>query len=506
MPRIERQNIADNIDSLKLTLEPADYKDKFNSEITKYRQQAHMKGFRKGKTPMSTIKKMYGKPVLADAVNEALQRELSKYISKEAENILLQPLMAEGHKEVLFNPRNLEDYTFEFEIGLTPEFEIQGASESDSYEKYVVNEVPDNLIDDDLDAMRRRSGDRIQAEDDIQEKDLVKVKVQELEGEEIKEEGLENEFSLLVESNLTEEAKALLLSKKLGDTFRFNPTALETEMEGDKVKRYFLNVPDEEEYADFEIDRDFHFEVLEVSRVLLADLDNEFFEDNFGDEIVDEEGAREKIAENIKDFYKQQADVLLNNKIQETILEKNDLDVPEAFLKRWMKNSDDKKSDLEIDAYYDDFRTGVIWAAITQKVQKTNNLEVDQQEIVNHVANKISSMYGAYLQGDMLKTFVERTLQDQNEVNRAYEEVLGQKALEQMKSQVTIMENEVSVEEMDKIMADIRAEQEKKQEEAQAKRLAATVETAAEQKEEEEEANEEVEKQEEAVVETADNE
>ena len=96
-------------------------------------------------------------------------------------------------------------------------------------------------------------------------------------------------------------------------------------------------------------------------------------------------------------------------------------------------------------------------------------------------------MYGAYLQGDMLQRFVERTLQDQNEVNRAYEEVLGQKALEQMKSQVTIMENEVSVEEMDKIMADIRAEQEKKQEEAQAKRLAATVETAAEQKEEERE-------------------
>lgn len=504
MPKIERQNIADNIDSIKLTLVPADYKDKFNSELEKYRQQSHMKGFRKGKTPMSTIKKMYGKPLLGDAVNEALQRELGKYISEEVENILLQPLLAEDQKEVLFNPKNLEEYTFEFEVGLTPEFEIQGASEADSYEKYVVNEVPDNLIDDDLDAMRRRSGDRIQAEEDIQEKDLVKVKVQELEGEKIKEEGLENEFSLLVESNLTDEAKALLLSKKLGDTFQFNPTALETEMEGDKVRKYFLNVPDEEEYADFEINRDFHFEITEVSRVLLAEMDEEFFKDNFGEEVTDEEGAREKIAENIKGFYEQQADILLNNKIQETVLEKNDLDVPETFLKRWMKNSDDKKSDREIDAYYDDFRTGVIWAAITQKVQKANELEVGEQEIVNHVANKISSMYGAYLQGDMLQNFVQRTLQDQNEVNRAYEEVLGQKALEQMKSQVTIMENEVTVEEMDKIMADIRAEQEKKQEEAQAKRLAATVETAAEQKEEETQ-EETAKEEEETAVETADN-
>lgn len=485
MPKIERQNIADNIDSIKLTLEPADYKDKFNSELDKYRQQAHMKGFRKGKVPINTIKKMYGKPLLADAVNEALQRELGKYITEEAENILLQPLLAEGQKEVSFNPKHLEDYTFEFEIGLTPEFEIQGASEADSYEKYVVNEVPDKLIDDDLDAMRRRGGERIQAEEDIQEKDLVKVKIQELDGNAVKEGGLENEFSLLIESNLTDEAKALLLSKKLGDTFQFNPSALEDEMEGDKVGKYFLNVPEEEEYADFEIDRDFHFEIMEVGRVLLAEMDEKFFKDNFGEEVTDEEGAREKIADNIKGFYEQQANVLLNNKIQETILEKNDLELPETFLKRWMKNSDDKKSDLEIDAYYDDFKTGVIWSVITQRVQKANDFEVEEQEIINHVANKISSMYGAYLQGDMLRTFVERTLQNQDEVNRAYEELLGQKALEQMKSQVTIMENEVSMEELDKIMADMRAEQEKKQEEATAKRLAATAETAAEQKEEE---------------------
>ncbi|MEL6718557.1 MAG: trigger factor [Bacteroidota bacterium] len=482
MPKVTRKNIADHIDSLSLTIEPADYKDKFNHELNKYRQQAHMKGFRKGRMPLSTIKKMYGKPVLADAVNEALQRELGKYISEEAENILLQPLLAEGHKEVLFDPKNLESYTFEFEIGLTPEFEIQGASESDSYEKYVVNEVPDNLINDDLEAMRRRSGERINAEDDIQEKDLVKVKIQEMEGDAIKEDGLENEFSLLIESNLTEEAKALMLTKKLGDTFSFNPTALEDNMEGERVKKYFLNVPDEEEYADFEIDRDFHFEIIEVGRVLLAEMDEAFFEANFGEEVKDEAGAREKIADNIKGFYDQQVNILLTNSIQEAVLEKNKLDLPETFLKRWMKNSDDQKSDKEIDVYYDDFKTGVTWSTIIQKVQKANDITIDEQEVVNHVANQISSMYGAYLQGDMLRNFVERTLQDQNQVNRAYEEILGQKALEQLQSQVTVVENEVSIEELDKIMEEERTKQEKKKEETEAKRLAALAEIEAEKK------------------------
>jgi len=507
MPKIKRENIADHIDSLTLTIEPADYKDKFNHELEKYRQQAHMKGFRKGKTPLSTIKKMYGKSVLADAVNEALQRELGKYISEEVKNVLLQPLLAEGHKEVLFDPKNLEDYTFKFEIGLTPEFEIQSVSESDSYEKYAINDIPKNLIDDDLDAMRRRTGERIQAEDEIQEKDLVKVKIRELEGDAVKEDGLENEFSLLVESNLTEEAKALILTKKVGDTFQFNPIDLEEKMEEDRVKKYFLNLPEEEEYEDFNVNRDFYFEIVEVSRVLLAELNEEFFKEHFGEEVSDEAGVREKIADNIKGFYEQQADILLTNKIQQTVLEENDLDLPEAFLKRWMKQSDENKTDLEIDDYYDDFKTGVIWSTIIQKIQKANDIEVEEQEIVNHVAKKLNSMYGAYLQGDMLRTFVERTLQDQNEVNRAYEEVLGQKALEQMKSQVTIVENEVSVEEMDKIMEEEREKQEKKKEEAEAKRLAAMVERETEKKaaEEQEAAAEETEIVKQVEAETADN-
>ncbi|MEM8528299.1 MAG: trigger factor [Bacteroidota bacterium] len=495
MPKIERQNVADHIDSIKLTLQPADYKDKYNHELEKYRQQAHMKGFRKGKMPLSTIRKMYGKPVLADAVNEALQRELSKYISEEAKNILLQPLLAEGHKEVLFDPKNLEEYTFEFEIGLIPEFEIQGASDSDSYEKYVINEVPEKLINDDLDSMRRRSGDRITAEDEIQEKDLVKVKIQELEGDEVKEDGLENEFSLLIESNLTEEAKTFLMTKKVGDTFQFNPTNLETEMDEERVKKYFLELPDEEEYIDYDVDRDFHFEVTEVGRVLLAEMDEKFFNDNFGDEVTDEAGVREKITENIKGFYEQQANIMLTNKIQEEVLEQNKLDLPEAFLKRWMKTNDEEKSDAEIDVYYDDFKTGVTWSAIIQKVQEANDIKIDDQDVVNHVANQISSMYGAYLQGDMLRNFVERTLQDQNQVNRAYEEVLGQKALEQMQSQITVVENEVTVEEMDKIMEEARTAQEKKNEEAEAKRLAALTQIEEEKKaaEEQEEVAEVVE-------------
>jgi len=75
--KIEKQHLDDLNAVIKLTIEKSDYEDTFNTELKNYKNKVQLKGFRKGKTPLSSIKKMYGKSVLLDVVNKTLQEKLS---------------------------------------------------------------------------------------------------------------------------------------------------------------------------------------------------------------------------------------------------------------------------------------------------------------------------------------------------------------------------------------------------------------------------------------------
>ena len=72
--------IQEKIDALnaklKVKLTTDDYKEKVEAVMENYKKTASIPGFRKGKVPMSQVKKMIGKSVLIDEINKLLQ-ELS---------------------------------------------------------------------------------------------------------------------------------------------------------------------------------------------------------------------------------------------------------------------------------------------------------------------------------------------------------------------------------------------------------------------------------------------
>ena len=109
MSKVVREDTGDLTATITVQLERSDYEPKLNTELKKYREKAHMKGFRKGKTPMSVIRKMYGKGVLAEVINDLLQKELFDFIDQEKLSLLGQPLPDEGQPQVDFDLQNLND-------------------------------------------------------------------------------------------------------------------------------------------------------------------------------------------------------------------------------------------------------------------------------------------------------------------------------------------------------------------------------------------------------------
>jgi trigger factor len=460
MSNIVREDVEKLTAVLTVTVEEQDYKPKFKSELNTYRKKANMKGFRKGRTPMSVVRKMYGKAVLADVVNRMIQEELVRYLREEDIDILAQPLPSEDQPPIDFDLKELHDFEFKFEVGLAPKFEVKGVSEEDTFKKYTV-EITDEMVDKELDNARKRHGERVYSEEEIKEEDLLRLRAVELADGEVKVDGVESTFNLLIESIDDEAVKKEILSKKVGDKLRLNLFELEKNTDADYVRKYFLNL---EQDDDREVGEEYEVTIEEASHIEPAEFDQEFFDKEFEEgEVTNEEEAREKIRENIREYYDNQAGALLYRDFQEYLMEQNEIPLPDDFLLRWLKASNESIPEEEVEKEYDNFAKNLKWSLIRSKLMKEFKINVKSEEIVDQLKNRVRSYFGGVPGNDeLIESMAQRLMQDEKQRESAYEDILADKLHEAIEERVTIEPQPVAVEEFEEIIEQARAEAEQR--------------------------------------------
>lgn len=456
MPNVVREEIDSLNSVLTITLEKAEVENKLKSELNKYQNKAQMKGFRKGRTPEGMLRKLYGKGLLADIVNESLQRQLYDHIMENKLEVLGQPIPSENHPEVDLDPTNVGDYTFKFDVAVAPEFEIKGIDASDVYEKYKI-EISDDRVEEELLKARKRFGKRIVSEAEIQEEDMVKLQIAELEGDAVKAGGLENNFSLLL-ANAQDAAKATLLSHKVGDTLQLNLLELEKDRDEDFVRRYFLGLEKEDER---EIANPvFQVTIEEASRVEPAEMGEEFYNTYFGEgRVTSEEEAREAIRLDYGQYFDQQANALLFRDMQEKLLELNQLPLPDAFLKRWLLASNENPNPEAIEKGYDSFAKSLQWSLIRNKAARLFGIQVTEDDLKNYFGNRVLSYFGGQLNdANLINGMVDRLMQDEKQVEQAGDEVLLDKLQAAISAVVTVDPKPVAEEEFLEILRQAQAQ------------------------------------------------
>jgi len=400
MANISAQHIDDLNVKLTVQIPATELSDKFKKELNRFTQKAALKGFRKGKTPMSYIQKIYGNDIMSDLINDTVSNEVGNFLQEKNMDILGRPIPAEDTAKNTFSVTNIQDLEFSFDIGLAPAFEVQGLDKQNKFVK-LVPEVPVAWIDDAIEAERKRHGATTQVDSkNLQDKDLIKILAKEKDG------SIEKTFAVLFE-DLTPEFVKLLKGKKVGDSFDFDILKMEKDKDEAHIRKYILDIDEQQSFNPA-----FSGTLEEINRITPADLDEAFFTKAFGAEVTTEEAARAFLYNEFAKYFESDSWGLLVRDLQERLLEMNQLNLPETFLKRWLAFSSEKNTPDVIEKDFDRFSANLRWTLIRDHIIEKYHVHVHNEDIAAVYKDRIRASYGAQLGEEFLDMFAQRMMDE----------------------------------------------------------------------------------------------
>lgn len=422
--------------SIKIILNEADYQPNVEQKIKEYGKKANIKGFRPGKVPAAYIKKMYGKSILVEEINQLLTKSLNDYIRENDLQILGEPLPNQEKAEAI-DWDHPKEFEFEYDLGLVDEFELKLDNKL-KIDKYVI-EVDKKVMKDTMDNLKQQYGETESVDESAAEDTL--------EGTIISSDEMLQEKVVLPLTDLNKKSQKKFTGLKKDDVVKF---VINEIFESDDAKSRFLG---QQVSEDVQPDAEYAFKVTEIKRTKPAEVNQELFDKVFGkDAVKSEEEFDAKIKETISENYNRETENLLNRDLQNILVEKTKIDLPDEFLKKWLLLSNQGKITQEqIDKEYDLYTKDLRWNLIKNKIAEQNkdNLKVEHEDVINHTKNLIKQQLGGMVEqmGDSLDSFANNYLQGEKGENyrKVFEELLNIKVMEHVKSQISINEKKVDL-------------------------------------------------------------
>lgn len=441
-------------------------------ELKKARKSTNLKGFRPGKAPLSTLRKMMGDGILGQILDRKINDTLFTYLEEEEIDVIFSPLPAEDQEKVDIDARRVGDVSLRYDLALRPDFEIALPEEP---VEIAVLDVTDEFIDERIDRLRRQNGENQEVKTDIQDKDVLVVEVlidpeadfSELTDEEdddIGDAGAENGESGESEADEADEAdegdesaidedfdeaeelpvttrlyldslkdalREELLGKDVGYVTEVDPREIEKEASEKYIKNYLLDIPEEEE-----IPATVRLRVNEIGRVTPAELDEEFFKkiDDSG-EVKDEAALREMIRKDNASGFNAEGENIANVKIQRYLVEHTEIDLPQDFLKRVHDQGQQS---------FDRFERGVRWMLIRGEHLKANELQIAPEDIREQTAKRLSQMMGgqraSWMNDDFLDSYTKRMMEDEDQRNELIYAATEKLVMDDLRTKVPLQE------------------------------------------------------------------
>jgi len=431
-----KMNITrENIDALnavvKVDIAKEDYSEKVEKILSDYRKSANIPGFRKGHVPMGMVKKQYGKAVLVDEVNKLLQDALGKYLVEEKLDVLGNPL-----------PKPQDDlnwdedtFSFEFELGLAPAFEVKLKGKKKITHYNIV--ADDKMINNQVEHIQKQYGKLISQTQIEKESEITgKFSNDTL--------NIEQDTTLTLDKLKGKSNPKLFTGAKVGDVITLKTKGLFKETQ-DLVNHLKLSNEDAKD-----LDVEVNFEVTEINKRELADLDQELFDKLFGKDVIKTvTELKERIKTDSEKQFGQQGDQKLLNDVTEFLVESTKFDLPANFLQKWMQTSGEEPiTEEQAKEEYEKSEKSIRYQLIEGKLIEKHELKVQFEELKAFAMEMIKGQMAQFGQLNPsekeLEDIAARIMSNQDEVKRISEQLMSQKLLKLYKEEANLKTKDIT--------------------------------------------------------------
>ena len=432
---------------MTITLETADYQPEVDKTLKDYRKRANIPGFRPGQAPMGMIKRQFGPSVKVEAVNKLLGEKLYEYVRENKIQMLGEPLPSDKQEQLDFESD--QPLTFKFDIAVAPEFEAK-LSGKDKVPYYNIT-VDDKLIDQQVEMYQNRSGQYEKVEQyDSEERDMLKGDLREVG----KEGGIElSDVVLMPQYIKVDDQKKLFDACKLGDIITWNPR--KAYPDNDAEVSAMLKIQ-KEEVKDHE--GDFTFQVTEISRYVKHEVNQELFDQVFGDgNVKDEKEFRQKIADQISQQFKTDSDYKFLQDVRAHVEKKvGKLEFPEALLKRVMMNNNKDKGADFVEKNFEASIKELGWHLMKEQLVAAQNIKVDDADLKNVAKEAARMQFAQYgmsnVPDEYLENYAAEMLKKRENVDGLVDRAVDVKLTAALKSVVKLDEKDITMEDFQKLL------------------------------------------------------
>ena len=419
----------------KVTIEiaAADYAEPLRKRLNEYKRKADIKGFRKGMAPMQLIQRMYGDQALYESVNGLVGDSLDKFIQDNKIRVVGEPMPAEDQPQLSLKAG--EDFTFHFDIAQTPELNFEVGKE-DKIPYYDIN-ITAAEKKSQKDALLQQYGS-LQEGKKAGEQDYI---VADIENEGHKAEGV-----YVSVAHVDEAARGAFIGKKAGDKFEINVNEAFT----NETDRAAMLKVEKEQLAN--LNPMFTFTVVNVKTYVAAEENQETYDKIFGEGVVTTpEQFEEKVTERIKASHEQEANYRFGADVRKYFVEKAALELPEAFLKRWLVYANEGKFSAEqVEKEFPSFIEDFKWQLVRGYLMQKFGLKVTKDDLQAAAESFVAYQYAMYgmanVPENIIKSSAENVLQDQNQFRRLEEQCEDNLTIARVREEVTLQTKKISQE------------------------------------------------------------
>ena len=430
---INRKNIDKLNAVITVNIQAADYKDQVEKVLSNYKKNANIPGFRKGHIPMGMVKKQFGKAVLIEEVNKLIQEKLNEYLKKEEIDILGNPL-PKNEAEIDWTG---EDFSFEFELGLAPEFTVDVTKKATVHYQIEADKA---MIENQIKTIRNQYGKLI-AKDKAEAGDELTGTFSNEEQE------IDHKATFDLDLVKGKKQREALVGAVVGTEVTLNTKDLFKEQ---KDLERMLGIGADEAK---DLKTDVVFTIAEINKREKAELNQELFDKLFGPgNVSSEKELKEKIKEDAERQFVQQSDQKLLNDVIDTLIDNTKFDLPEDFLKRWIQSTGEAKlTQEEAAAEYERSVKGLRYQLIEGKLREEHEELQLKFEDLNAYANEMIKMqmmqYGHPNPSDEEVTgIVARIMSNEDEVRRMSEQLNTKNLLAFFKANAKLKTKKVNYE------------------------------------------------------------